>query len=150
MTIKKIAMILLLIIVMGIFLNSKVLATNTTERTTILDLTATEFANDQENESEGWKWVSSTNTLTLTNVNFNTGSQEAIKVPTDLSKYTEESIKNLMNVKDSIIRGKNITEQSIVDEYVKEIEKAIKGLKYKEADYTKVDEAIAKIPSQLN
>jgi len=44
----------------------------------------------------------------------------------------------------AVVRGKNITEQSEVDKMAKAIEDAIAALQYKDADYTKVDEAIAK------
>ena len=44
----------------------------------------------------------------------------------------------------AVVRGKNITEQSEVDAMTKAIEDAIGNLQYKDADYTKVDVAIAK------
>ena len=44
----------------------------------------------------------------------------------------------------AVVRGKNITEQSKVDAMAKAIEDAIAALQYKDADYTKVDAAIAK------
>ena len=44
----------------------------------------------------------------------------------------------------AVVRGKNITEQSKVDAMAKAIEDAIAALHYKDADYTKVDAAIAK------
>ncbi len=44
----------------------------------------------------------------------------------------------------AVVRGKNITEQSEVDKMAKAIEDAIAALQYKDADYTKVDVAIAK------
>ena len=44
----------------------------------------------------------------------------------------------------AVVRDKNITEQSEVDAMAKAIEDAITALQYKDADYTKVDEAIAK------
>ena len=44
----------------------------------------------------------------------------------------------------AVVRDKNITEQSEVDAMVKAIEDAIAVLQYKDADYTKVDAAIAK------
>ena len=44
----------------------------------------------------------------------------------------------------AVVRDKNITEQSEVDAMAKAIEDAIDALQYKDADYTKVDEAIAK------
>lgn len=43
-----------------------------------------------------------------------------------------------------VARDKNITEQSEVDKMAKAIEDAIAALQYKDADYTKVDAAIAK------
>ena len=44
----------------------------------------------------------------------------------------------------AVVRGKNITEQTEVDTMAKAIEDAIAALQYKDADYTKVDAAIAK------
>ena len=44
----------------------------------------------------------------------------------------------------AVVRDKNITEQSEVDAMAKAIEAAIVALQYKDADYTKVDAAIAK------
>ena len=44
----------------------------------------------------------------------------------------------------AVTRGKNLTEQTEVDAMAKAIEDAIAALQYKDADYTKVDEAIAK------
>ena len=44
----------------------------------------------------------------------------------------------------AVVRDKNITEQSEVDAMAKAIEDAIAALKYKDADYSKVDEAITK------
>ena len=44
----------------------------------------------------------------------------------------------------AVVRNKNITEQSEVDAMAQDIENAIDTLQYKDADYTKVDAAIAK------
>ena len=44
----------------------------------------------------------------------------------------------------AVVRDKNITEQGEVDAMAKAIEDAIAALQYKDADYTKVDAAIAK------
>ena len=59
----------------------------------------------------------------------------------------KDDYKDFSNVKDAVkavVRGKKITEQSEVDKMAKAIEDAIAALKYKDADYTKVDAAIAK------
>ena len=45
---------------------------------------------------------------------------------------------------EKVVRGKNITEQTEVDQMAKAIEDAIAALEYKDADYTKVDAAIIK------
>ena len=44
----------------------------------------------------------------------------------------------------AVVRGKNITEQGEVDAMEQAIETALSALQYKDADYTKVDAAIAK------
>ena len=44
----------------------------------------------------------------------------------------------------AVARGKNITEQGEVDAMAKAIEDALAALQYKDADYTKVDAALAK------
>ena len=72
------------------------------------------------------------------------------KIPTDLSNYTEASVKAVDDAKQAVVNNKNITEQNIVNQYATAIENAIKALKYKPADYTKVNNAIAKIPSNFN
>ena len=70
---------------------------------------------------------------------------EAIeKVPADLSMYTEESVKALNAAKEAVLEDSRKNEQATVDGWAKAIEDAIDGLTYKTADYTKVDEAIAK------
>ena len=78
-------------------------------------------------------------------------------LPADYTKVDEAIAKanalNKDNYKDftaveaavkAVVRDKNITEQSEVDAMAKAIEDAIAALQYKGADYTKVDEAIAK------
>ncbi|MFV0393424.1 MAG: LPXTG cell wall anchor domain-containing protein [Coprobacillaceae bacterium] len=70
--------------------------------------------------------------------------------PVDLTLYTEESITNLDNAINSVVVGKTADEQSIVDGYAQIIIEAIEQLDYKEADYTLVDAALARIPSDLS
>ena len=78
-------------------------------------------------------------------------------LPADYTKVDEAVAKanalNKDNYKDftaveaavnAVVRDKNITEQSKVDAMAKAIEDAIAALQYKDADYTKVDAAIAK------
>ena len=72
------------------------------------------------------------------------------KVPSDLSVYTDETVEVLQDALAAVAKDKNITEQETIDSYAKAIEEAIAGLKYKAADYTKVNEAKAKVPSDLS
>lgn len=52
-------------------------------------------------------------------------------LPTDMSKYTQESATSLQNAVDAVMRNKNITEQASVDAYAKNILAAIDNLKLK-------------------
>lgn len=54
-----------------------------------------------------------------------------LTVPKDLSNYEKETVDALNTAIDNIVRGKNITEQAIVDEYATHLKKAIDGLKEK-------------------
>lgn len=77
--------------------------------------------------------------------------EEAIeRVPTDLSVYTDCSVKQLQKALDQIEWDKLKEEQSIVDRYAVEIEQAIHCLVYKKADYTSVKDAINQIPKDLS
>lgn len=76
--------------------------------------------------------------------------EEAIKkIPVDLSLYTDASVKALEDAKNSVVTERPVTEQESVDGYAKKIEAAIAGLTYKDADYSKVDAAVKKIPNDL-
>lgn len=55
------------------------------------------------------------------------------KIPSDLSQYTDESVQALNEAKNAVTRGKNITEQSIVDGYAEAIENAVGALTLKSA-----------------
>lgn len=71
------------------------------------------------------------------------------KIPSDLSLYTDASVKAVEDAKKSVVNERPITEQESVDGYAKKIEAAIAGLAYKDADYSKVDAAVKKIPNDL-
>ena len=65
-------------------------------------------------------------------------------IPTDLTVYTDESVAALNTAVDGVVKGKAFVSQANVDAMAQAIEDAIAALQYKGADYTKVDEAIAK------
>jgi len=69
---------------------------------------------------------------------------EAIAKANALNKDDYKDFSAVESAINAVVRDKNITEQSEVDKMAKAIEDAIAALKYKDADYTKVDEAIAK------
>ena len=69
---------------------------------------------------------------------------EAIAKANALNKDEYKDFTGVEAAVNAVVRGKNITEQSEVDKMAKAIEDAIAALQYKDADYTKVDEAITK------
>ena len=69
---------------------------------------------------------------------------EAIAKANALNKDNYKDFSAVEAAVKAVVRDKNITEQSEVDAMAKAIEDAIAALKYKDADYTKVDAAIAK------
>lgn len=66
------------------------------------------------------------------------------QIPEDLSLYTEASVKNLNDLLASVNDRLSMDEQDQVDAMAKAIEEAIAALEYRGADYTAVEEAIAK------
>ena len=69
---------------------------------------------------------------------------EAIAKANALNKDNYKDFSGVEAAVNAVVRDKNITEQSEVDKMAKAIEDAIAVLQYKDADYTKVDKAIAK------
>ena len=69
---------------------------------------------------------------------------EAIAKANALNKDNYKDFTAVEAAVNAVVRDKNITEQSEVDAMAKAIEDAIAALQYKDADYSKVDEAITK------
>ena len=69
---------------------------------------------------------------------------EAIAKADALNKDNYKDFSAVETAVNAVVRDKNITEQSEVDTMAKAIEDAIIALQYKDADYTKVDAALAK------
>jgi hypothetical protein len=72
------------------------------------------------------------------------------EIPADLSVYTNASVNVLNDAVAAVDRNKTQAEQATVNGYATAIRDAIKALKYKDADYSKVDTAIGKIPADLS
>ena len=68
----------------------------------------------------------------------------AIAKANALNKDNYKDFSGVEAAVNAVVRDKNITEQTEVDAMAKAIEDAIAALQYKDADYTKVDAAIAK------
>ena len=75
---------------------------------------------------------------------------EAIAKANALKKDDYRDFSGVETAVKAVVRDKNITEQSEVDAMAKAIEDAIAALQYKDADYTKVDAAIAKANAMNN
>ena len=69
---------------------------------------------------------------------------EAIAKANALNKDNYKDFSAVEAAVNAVARGKNITEQGEVDAMAKAIEDALAALQYKDADYTKVDAALAK------
>ena len=69
---------------------------------------------------------------------------EAIAKAKALNKDNYKDFSAVETAVNAVVRDKNITEQGEVDAMAQAIEDAIAALQYKDADYTKVDAAIAK------
>ena len=86
-----------------------------------------------------------TQTIAMTYLPANyTKVDEAIAKADALNKDNYKDFSAVETAVNAVVRDKNITEQSAVDAMAKAIEDAIAALQYKDADYTKVDAAIAK------
>ena len=72
------------------------------------------------------------------------------KIPADLSIYTDASVKALNDAVAAVVEGLPASRQSEVDKMAADIEAAITGLTEKDADYSAVDAAKAKIPADLS
>ena len=86
-----------------------------------------------------------TQTIALTYFDADyTKVDEAIANANALNKDNYKDFTGVEAAVKAVVRDKNITEQSEVDAMAKAIEDAITALQYKDADYTRVDAAIAR------
>ncbi len=71
--------------------------------------------------------------------------EEAVAKVDKLNKELYKDFSAVENAVNAVARDKNITQQDQVDAMAKAIEDAIAALEYKDADYSKVEEIIAKV-----
>lgn len=104
----------------------------------------------QNNASQGIEWVEGIEHPTFSwdmqnrKADYTAVDTALSKVPQDVSIYTDETVSALQNAIEAVDASLSATEQSKVDDMAKAIENAIAALEYRGADYSKVDEAIAK------
>ena len=95
-------------------------------------------------DSNGWSFVNGQIFCGAEPADYSAVEAAMEAIPTDLTVYTDESVAALNTAVDGVVRGKAFVSQANVNAMAKAIEDAIAALQYKGADYTKVDEAIAK------
>ncbi len=95
-------------------------------------------------DSNGWSFVNGQVLCSAEPADYRAVDEAMAAIPTDLTVYTDESVAALNTAVDGVVRGKALASQANVNAMAKAIEKAIADLQYKDADYTKVEEAIAK------
>ena len=95
-------------------------------------------------DSNGWSFVNGQIHCGAEPADYSAVETAMEAVPTDLTVYTDESVAALNTAVDGVVKGKAFVSQANVDAMAQAIEDAIAALQYKGADYTKVDEAIAK------
>ncbi len=94
--------------------------------------------------SNGWSFVNGQVLCGAEPADYSAVETAMEAIPTDLTVYTDESVAALNTAVDGVVRGKAFVSQANVDAMAQAIKDAIAALQYKGADYTKVDEAIAK------
>ena len=125
-------------------------ASNEEQGTAVTDFTSADvLAGLRTNAGAGVEWVAGIGHPTFVwdanNIPANyTDVDAAIAKANALNKDNYKDFSAVETAVNTVARDKNSTEQSEVDAMAKAIEDAIAALQYKDADYTKVDEAIAK------
>ena len=95
-------------------------------------------------DSNGWSFANGQVHCGAEPADYSAVEAAMAAIPTDLTVYTDESVAALNTAVDGVVRGKAFVSQANVNAMAQAIEDAIAALQYKDADYTKVDAAIAK------
>ena len=94
--------------------------------------------------SNGWSFVNGQVLCGAEPADYSAVEAAMAAIPTDLTVYTDESVAALNTAVDGVVRGKAFVSQANVNAMAQAIVDAIAALQYKDADYTKVEAAIAK------
>lgn len=94
--------------------------------------------------SNGWSFVNGQVLGGAEPADYSAVEAAMAAIPADLTVYTDESVAALNTAVDGVVRGKALASQANVNAMAQAIDNAITNLKYKGANYTKVDAAIDK------
>lgn len=94
--------------------------------------------------SNGWSFVNGQVLCSAEPADYRAVDEAMAAIPADLTVYTDESVAALNTAVDGVVRGKALASQANVNAMAQAIDNAITNLKYKGANYTKVDAAIDK------
>ena len=94
--------------------------------------------------SNGWSFVNGQVLGGAEPADYRAVDEAMAAIPADLTVYTDESVAALNTAVDGVVRGKALASQANVNAMAQAIDNAITNLKYKGANYTKVDAAIDK------
>lgn len=116
------------------------------------DLHDVDFLNNISGGVEDIWTQSNTDAVVLKNeiADYTAVSAAIGEIPDDLTVYTDETVHAVTDAVNAVVYNRLKSEQSIVDGYAEALKNAVAALQYKNADYSKVDEAIAKIPADLS
>ena len=89
------------------------------------------------------------NALEYAGADYSAVEAALAKIPEDGSLYTEASWDALQKAKDAVRYGLTAQDQEVVDGWAEDLEARIAELEYVDADYSRVDEAMAKVPADL-
>ena len=95
-------------------------------------------------DSNGWSFVNGQILCGAEPADYSAVEAAKAAIPTVLTVYTDESVAALNTAVDGVVKGKAFVSQANVNAMAQAIENAIVALKYKGANYTKVDAAIDK------
>ncbi len=93
--------------------------------------------------------IAAINALTYGTADYSAVDSALSRIPADSSLYTSASYSAVTRARDAVIRGLNADRQAEVDAMAAVINAAVDALAYADADYSRVNAAIARKPSNF-
>lgn len=122
------------------------LYTDLTELDEALSADISGLSNAQQNivDEQTAKIKAALDNLVLKPADYSRVNEQINTVPEHLEYYTDKTVNALNEILNGIDYGLDITKQEVVNSYAEQLQNAISALKYKPADYTEYDKAVAK------